>query len=342
MSKNEYTLLNGSPVELSLNGFKAMMKKDMLKIPAFKEILRFNNKHRFFADMTCIHETKEFTTVTVNYGNIDNVLSDRDMYHEYYSLFLHKNYPLIVNDRILISGAGRVDIVLTKTDSKKDGLSLYGYTRFDSNVPEINTDTRKIKVIRPDKTSDYIKILSRKDHILGEITAPHLSKFSAEELKILRKKGFIDTAFCMFEAWDNVSDEEKTEAYMFQTENEKSGNDIYKDPRYTTNEAITGSLSYYKLEIDCSNLNINESNAVLFENVFNDNICLKRDFPEYLKDQADYWVESSVMPVIVEEEFNISTSLLLTQIKPDEDGKVRIKVINKLINDVRTDHGWHM
>jgi len=96
------------------------------------------------------------------------------------------------------------------------------------------------------------------------------------------------------------------------------------------------------LEIDCTGFNIDGSNTVLFENIFQDNICLKRDFPVYLEDQADYWVESAVMVDLMEEEFNITTSLLLTNIDPDADGKVRLKVANKLINDVRTDHGWYM
>lgn len=128
---------------------------------------------------------------------------------------------------------------------------------------------------------------------------------------------------------------------MIQTEHEKSGKDIYKDPTYA-NEAITGMLSLYELEIDCTGLNIDGSHTVLFENIFQDNICLKRDFPEYMEDQADYWVESAVMAGLMEEEFNISTSLLLSDIDPDTDGKVRIMVINKLLNDVRTDHGWYM
>ena len=151
----------------------------------------------------------------------------------------------------------------------------------------------------------------------------------------------MDTAYCMYEAWDDVGDEEKTQAYLVQTEHEKSGQNIDKDPTYT-NEAITGMLSLYELEIDCASLNIDTSNTILFENIFQDNICLKKDFPEYLDDQADYWVESAVMPDLMEEEFNITTSLLLTDIDPDTDGKIRLKVVNKLINDVRTDHGWYM
>lgn len=340
MPKNEYILLNGSPIELSLNSLKSMMEKESIKIPALNEIIRFSNYHRFFADLNCIHESKEFTTISVNYGNILNILSDRDIYHEYYSLFLHKNYPLIVNGRILLS-AGRIDIVLTQADFRKGAPGINGYTRFDSNVPESNTDTRKVKIIRPDETADYIKILNRKDHILGDITPPHFSKFSEEELKILREKGLIDTAYCMFEAWDNVSDDEKSKAYSFQTKHENSGKDITVDPTYA-NEALTGSFSICELEIDCKSLKIDELNSVLFENIFNDNICLKKDFPVYLNEQADFWVESDVMTDLIKEVFNISTSLLLTKVNPAKNGKATISVVNKLINDVRTDHGWHM
>lgn len=80
----------------------------------------------------------------------------------------------------------------------------------------------------------------------------------------------------------------------------------------------------------------------LFENVFHDNICLERDFPEYLADNADYWVESSVMKDLVKEEFNMWTSLLLPHITPDSDGKTQLTVVNKLVNDARSDHGWYM
>ena len=340
MSKNEYILLNGSPIELSLHVFKNMMEKDMLKIPVFKDIIRFNNHSRFFADMTCMHETDEFTSISVNYGNSFNILNDRDIYHEYYSLFLHKNYPLIVNSTVLLN-SGRIDIVLTKADSRHDYPGLNGITRFDSNIPGTNTDTRNVQIIRPDEAPDYIKILSRKDHILGDITPLHRSKFSEAELKILLKMGFIDIAYCMFEAWDDVSDQEKTEAYSSLKEHENSGKDMYKNPTYA-NMAITGSFSIYELEIDCYNLKVDESNTVIFENIFIDNICLKRDFPKYLIDQSDYWVESDIMTDIVDEEFRISTSLLLTEIDPAKNGKAQVTVVNKLINDVRTDHGWHM
>jgi hypothetical protein len=205
----------------------------------------------------------------------------------------------------------------------------------------VNTDARNVQVIRSEEISDYIKIISKKEHRLGAITAPHLSKFSTEEVNLLREAGLIDIADYMFEAWDHASDEEKLKASMFQTEHEKAGNKIYNDPTYA-NEALTGAYSLYQLEIDSTSLNIDGSNTVLFENIFQDNICLRRDFPEYMEDQMDYWVESAVMPDLMEEEFNITTSLLLTDIDPDIDGKVRLTVVDKLINDVRTDHGWYM
>ena len=340
MQKNEYMLFNGSAMEISLNRFKAMIEKNMFKIPSFEKILRFDNDARFLADVTCVYKTEEFGIITVNYGNIFNVLNNRDMYHEFYSLFLHKNYPLIVNGSIVLNTTGRLDIMLTGADSIKDGYCPNGYTGFDLNMPGENADTRGVQVIRSEEIHDYIKILSRKDHTLGNITAPHLSKFSGDELATLRKADLIDITEFMYEAWDS-NDAEKTKAYLFQTEHEKSGKDIYKDSTYA-NEAITGMLSIYELEIDCASFNIDGSNVVLFENIFQDNICLKRDFPEYMVDQADYWVESTVMSDLMKEEFNIMTSLLLTEIDPDADGKVRLTVVNKLINDVRTDHGWYM
>jgi hypothetical protein len=339
MSKNEYTLFNGSAVEISLNRFNAMMADNMFKIPSFEKIVRFDNESRFLADVTCVYETQEVGIITVNYGNIFDVLNDRDLYHEFYSLFLHKNYPLIVNGRILLS-AGRVDIMVTDADSRKDNCHPSGYTRFDNGVPETKVNTRNIYIVRSSEISDYVTVISRKDHTLGYISAPHLSGFSTEEINTLREVGLIDTADYLYEAWDS-SDEEKTKAYLSKTEHEKSGKNSYKDPIYA-NEAITGMLSLYQLEIDCTKFNIDESNAVFFENIFQDSICLERDFPMYMDDQGDYFVESAVMPDLMEEEFNISTSLLLTKITPDTDGKVRVKVVNKLINDVRTDHGWYM
>ena len=324
---------------MSFGRFKSMMEKGQYKTPSFDEIVRFNNEARFLADVTCLYEGENFGIITVNYGNSIEVLDDRDTYHEFYSMFLHKNYPLIVNDRILLS-TGRVDIIVTDADSGKDSCPPSGYTRFNSGVPETNIDTRNVHIVRSNEIPDYVKVLSRKDHIIGDITGPHRSKFSKEEVNILRETGLIDTAYCMYEAWDDVTDEEKTKASMFQAEHEKLGKDIYKDPTYA-NEAITGMLSFYELEIDCSKLNVDRSNTVLFENLFQDNICLKTDVSVYMEDQADYWVESAVMPDLMKEELTITTSLLLTDI-PDADGKVRITVVNKLINDVRTDHGWYM
>ena len=340
MQKNEYMLFSGATVEISLNRFKAMMADNMFKTPSFEKIIRFDNKARFLADVTCVYENKESGIITVNYGNIFDVLNDRDIYHEFYSLFLHKNYPLIVNNRILLS-TGRADIIVTDADDKKGYCPPSGYTRFDSGVPETKVITRGVKIIRANENLDYVKILSRRDHNLGGTTAPHLSKFSEEEVNILRKAGYIDTADYMYEAWDNISDDEKTQVYLVQTERKKSGQDSDKNSIFG-NTAITGNLSIYELEIHCTGFNIDGSNTVLFENIFQDNICLKRDFSKYLEDQADYWVESAVMPNLMEEEFDISTSLLLTGIDPDANGKIRLMVVNKLINDVRTDHGWYM
>jgi len=82
------------------------------------------------------------------------------MYHELYSLFLHKNYPLIVNGSILLSVTGRVDIMLTDADSIKDGYHPSGYTGFDLNMPGENADTRGVQIIRRGKIPDYINILS--------------------------------------------------------------------------------------------------------------------------------------------------------------------------------------
>ena len=340
MQKNEYILFNGSAVEISLNRFKAMMAENMFKIPSFEKIIRFDNVSRLLADVTCVYENKESGIITVNYGNIFDVLNDRDIYHEFYSLFLHKNYPLIVNGRILLS-TGRVDIVVTDADDRKDNYPPSGYTRFDSGVPETKVNTRGVKIIRANEIPDYVTVLSKEEHTLGDITAPHFSKFSKKELVILREAGLMDTAYCMYEAWDDVSDEEKTKAYMFQTKHEKAEKKTYNDPTYA-DEALTGKFSLYVLEIDCSKFNIDKSNTVLFENIFQDNICLRRDYPVYMEDQADYWVESAVMPDLMKKEFNITTSLLLTEIDPDADGNVRLAVVNKLINDVRTDHGWYM
>ena len=70
MQKNEYTLFNGSAVEISLNRFKAMTKNDGFKIPPFDKILRFDNDARFLADVTCVYKTKGFSIITINYGNI--------------------------------------------------------------------------------------------------------------------------------------------------------------------------------------------------------------------------------------------------------------------------------
>jgi len=340
MLKNEYKLFNGPAIEMTLDRFKSMMKKDLYRTPTFDKILRFDNNSRFLADVTCVYEADDFGIVTVNYGNIFEVLGDRDIYHEFYSLFLHKNYPLIVNGRILLS-TGRVDIIVANANCRKDSCPPSGYTRFNSGVPETKVDTRTVHIVQSNKIPDYVTILSRKDHNLGDITAPHLSNFSKEEVNILRETGLIDTADYMYEAWDDVSDTVKAQTSMFQADHEKAGKDSHNDPTYA-DEALTGDFSLYELEIDCRKLNVDRINTVLFENLFQDNICLKTDFPVYMEDQADYWVESAVMPNLMDEEFDISTSLLLTQIDPDTNGKIRLKVINKLINDVRTDHGWYM
>ena len=336
--KNEYTLLNGSPIEMSLDSFKLMIKSEQFKIPKFQNILEFDNHARFLADIICTYATREFAMITVNYGNSYDILKDRDTYHERYSLFLHKNYPLILNNRILLS-TGRVDLILTKVDCENSCHCSNGHTRFSADYPEQNLDTHPVHIIRSEEINKFVKILNQKDHHLGAISAPHISKFSEEEIKMLQNENFIDSDYSMFEAWD-VYDAEKAKAAQFQEEYEKLGGEVYKNPTYA-NLAITGKITVYDLEIDCSRFNITDSQkTILFENIFNDNICLKRDFPTYLEDQSDYWVESSVMPALAQKEFDISTSLLLSEIEPDRDGKIRLKVINKLINDVRTDHGW--
>lgn len=157
---------------------------------------------------------------------------------------------------------------------------------------------------------------------------------------MLKEAGCIDTAYGMDEAWDGVNDQDKNDIPMVLREYDKSAQE--KDVSSEYSSAITGCFSMYDLEIDCAGLSTDGSCGVLFENIFHDNICLERDFPEYLEDNADYWVESTVMKDLVKEEFNISTSLLLQRIIPDPDGKVRLKVVNKLVNDARTDHGWYM
>lgn len=336
--KNEYTLLNGSPIEMSLESFKLMIKSKQFKIPKFQNILEFDNQSRFLADVICTYATNEFAMITVNYGSSYDILKNRDTYHELYSLFLHKNYPLILNNRILLS-TGKVDLILTKADCENSGYCLNSHTRFSAEYPEQNLDTRPVHIIRSEEIKKFVKILNQKDHHLGEISAPHISKFSEDEVDILRNENFIDSGYSMFEAWD-VDDDEKALAAQFQEKYEKSGGEVYKNPTYA-NLGISGKITVYDLEIDCSRLNITDpQKTILFENIFNDNICLKRDFPMYLEDQSDYWVESSVMTALAQKEFDISTSLLLSKIEPDRDGQIRLKVINKLINDVRTDHGW--
>jgi len=76
MKKNEYMLFNGPAVEISQTRFKEMIAKTMFKIPSFEKILRFDNDARFLADVTCVHKTNEFGIVTVNYGNIFDVLNN--------------------------------------------------------------------------------------------------------------------------------------------------------------------------------------------------------------------------------------------------------------------------
>jgi len=325
MQKNVYTLLNGPVVELSLEAFRTMMESDKFRIPTAQDVILFDNYARFLADVTCIHDMEDAgVLVTVNYGNAFDVLSDRDIYHELYSLFLHKNYPLVVGSQLLFS-PGRVDVVLTDADRSNGRQSSSGYTRFCSNIPGQHVDTRDVQIVRSGEIHDFVRILSQKNHSLGEITALHRSGFSEDELHVLRKAGIVDEAEFMSEAWDGGSKESDGEVSVVQK-----------------NQALTGMFCLYDLEIDCSNFRIDETNVVLFEGIFQDNICLQRDSSVYLEEQSDFWVESTVMGKLVEEEFVIGTSLVLTQIDPDDNGRIRLKVANKLVNDVRSDHGFYM
>lgn len=326
MQKNVYTLLNGPVVELSLEAFRATMESDKCRIPTAKEVIMFDNYARFLADVTCIHDMEDAgVLVTVNFGNAFDVLSDRDIYHELYSIFLHKNYPLVVGKKLLFS-TGRVDVILAD-DGRSNGCPFpSGYTRFCSDVPEQHVDTPDVHIVKSGEIHDFVRILSQKNHSLGEITALHRSEFSEEELHALRTAGIVDEAEFMSEAWDGgASKESEREVCAVQE-----------------NLALTGMFCLYDLEIDCSSFKIDETNVVLFEGIFQDNICLQRDSSKYLEEQSDFWVESTVMGEIVEEEFVIGTTLVLSQIDPDDNGMIRLKVANKLISDVRSDHGWYM
>jgi len=330
MQKNEYFLFNGSPIEMSFSIFKDLIKSNQFKTPTFEEIVRFKNYSRFLADITCIYETKGIGIITINYGNSFDILDNRDVLHEYYNSFVHKNYPLILNGKILLS-RGKIDLFLA--DSGCDN----GSTRFESNIPERHMDIRDVQVVQPDENHKYVKILSQKNHDLGSITPPHLSKFTEKEMNAVKKIG-IDYAHSMFLAWD-ASENEIDKAAKFQDEFEKSGGEVYKNPTYA-NAALTGKFILYNLEIDTRTFNVDQSNTVLFQDLFSTRVCLKKDYPDYIYDNSDYWVESLTFEDLIEEKFDIRTSFLLTNIQPEKTGKIKITVVDRLINDARSDHGY--
>jgi hypothetical protein len=241
------------------------------------------------------------------------------------------DHPLIVGNRILINNGkpGKIDIVLT------DGNNEWGVTRFDTNNWGHNFDTLDVHIVRSNEIPGVIKIIQQKNHTLGDITPPHLGKFTKEEIDLLKRANLIDYAYSLFESWD-ASDEEKEKASKFQDEHPNSENPIYP------NSAITGQFTIYELEIDIRALQIAKPTNVFFENIFIDSISLSKEHSTYVEEQSDYW-EGTAMKTLIYEQFRIVTSLLLSNIEPDKKtGKVKITVINKIINDVRSDYGWFL
>lgn len=330
MQRNEYILFNGgSPIELSFSFFEKMIKSEQFKIPTFEEIVRFDNNFSFLSDIIYVSCTG---IITVNYGNSLEVLNSHDVSHDQYNSFRHKKYPIIVNDHILLSN-GNIDVFLMEPGSDN------GTSRFGSNIPGKHKDIRHVQIIRPDELHKFVRILSQKEHRLGSITPPHLSQFNESELDTIKQVG-IDYAHSMFLAWD-ANENEIEKAAKFQDEFEKSGGEVYKNPTWA-NAALTGKFTVYDLEIDCSKLKIDQSSTIFFQDIFSARVCLENDCPDYISDNSDYWVDSVVMGDLIEEELDIRTSLLLTNAQPDKAGKIRITVVDKLINDVRADHGWQI
>jgi len=328
MEKNSHILFNGSAINMSLSLFKKMKKNKQFQIPSFEKIVKSDdNLARFLSNVICIHEEEEdegYAIITINHGG-ELELLNAGPNTDFYTSFTPKPYPLILEGRILINNgkSGKIDMVLT------DGSNERGTTRFDIDNSERNFDTQDVHIVRSDETPGVIEIIQQKNHNLGGITPPHLGKFTKEEIDHIEKAALIDYAYSIFESWD-ASDEEKEKASKFLAEHLNSENPIYP------NSAITGQFSIYELDIDIHALQIAKPTSIFFENIFMDNVSLAKDHPIFVEDQSDYW-EGTKMETLIYDQFRISTSLLLSNIEPDKKtGKVKITVINKTINDVRS------
>jgi hypothetical protein len=351
---NEYKLYNGEVIDVNPDTLKAMMVNGMIQVPSFLELVGFDNLARFAGDVISVHNRPDINNdyiVSINYGNSYSVLQKRDTYFEYYHPYLHKNYPLVVHGELLLKEGRRELHVNDRTTVEDCGDYCRTMTGIDEGIHE-HQSTVKVRVIRHNEISKFVKITKTKQNHLGEITAMDLVGYSKEEIELLRKAGLLDNCYAMYEMWTNpkeIPEDYKKEAEADATlhdEQEGKYSDTDIDiPAPLSQEALTGHNTMYELEIDCAALGIEKNCAIIFEEIFRDTMNIKdvvsNDDYGYKDMMMDMYHDSDVIKAIFDKTYNISTSLLLTQVEPEKDGFARFTVANKLINDFGTDYGWY-
>ncbi len=356
---NEYRLFNGEVIEINAGIVKALLQNAEKPSDDIIDAIKFDNRERFLrdlADHTNQNAGSDIKVFTVNYGSTVRYINHTDMSAEDYEPFLHKNYPLVVDGSIILD---KEKICKFSVNIKKDESAFISA----SNKNDVlDLGVKKVTVLKGEEVSKRIKIIKEKKHGFDEITPPHVF-CTPEEIKILKKAGLMDYHESMYELWgshahDNSEEVEKAkhavvwnddeyEKRQEELENDESieyGDPNYKKRLYTDphQQALTGTVKFYKIEIDCTGLPAGSNSAILFENAFEDEICLGDEIEKGGEWVMDYLIDSSVSMKLLKENFKIKTSFALTDIQADENGKVTLNIINKFIKEMGTDYGWYI
>jgi len=356
---NEYRLFNGERIELNADTAKALMSTKLMPSNNILDIIKFDNWERFMRDLDdAVKQENMLSRIfSLTYGRTVRELNHPDTYKEDYEPFLHKNYPLVVGGSIIMDKVKVLQILVSDNDTCT-------MTAGNNDKDTLDLGIKKVVVLNTEDSAKRIKIIEEKSHSFDQISPLH-TFCTEEEIALLKKSGLVDYNQDMFELWGATIEETSEEVEAAKDAVDISGDTLdalaereerlqksgleYGTPEYDLayfdkphHSALTGTVKFYTIEVDCANLPTGENWAVLFENAFTDEICLGDELTKGGEHLMDYMVESEVVPRIRDEKFKIRTSFALTNIQPDENGKVTLHIINKFIKDLGTDYGWYI
>ena len=268
--------------------------------PIFKDCIT-DNWSKFMGEIITIHRSQDFIYINLNYGVCIDRLNIRDTSDEMWNPILHKHYPLFVG-RNMVTRPGNYIIKIWKENACINGPTVI------ENPIFVPGDSEKI-------TIDMIH-----SNEFGDITNMAMTDLTKEDIQLLKDNNLLSKDGNIVHFWTN--DESSEDA---------------RNSRKRDHNTLTGKCDFFTLELDTTGFD--KCRPVFIRDAIRTKCPTFNDFPKWLietfEDSGDYAIKD-IMP----ENHYFSTSILLTDIKPDNNDNVSIKIANKTIADWGDDYGW--